>query len=231
LVKEEDFSGGLPGAADGWTFYSSNSGRIQVTGGRLRMDVSENGNFALNEAILQIDMTEAKHVWLSFFQAESNDESDLLPEGFTGHYNGDGVSISNDGTNWYTIINAPELDVGPSSKTYSVDLDAMVRYVRSNHDPSFAYNADFRIKFQQYGNSTYGSDGREWDDISLLKLVRRGDVNHDGSVNLVDTILALQIISGITPTLPVYKACDVNGDGKIGMQEVIYILQKIADLR
>ena len=186
LVKEEDFSGGLPSTSDGWEFYSSNSyGRIQVAGGRLRMDVSENGNFALNEAILKIDMAGFEHVWLSFFQAEFNDETHLLPESFTGHENGDGVAISNNGNTWYTIVDASELEVGSSGRTFDVDLDAMVRYVRENHDPSFAYTSNFMIKFQQYDNYTYSSDGREWDDISMIGMPP-ADSDGDGLPDILE---------------------------------------------
>ncbi len=51
-----------------------------------------------------------------------------------------------------------------------------------------------------------------------------GDINMDESVNLTDAILALQIVVGLTPTVPVAIAADVNGDQKIGLAEVIYAL-------
>ena len=63
------------------------------------------------------------------------------------------------------------------------------------------------------------------------KPVQKGDVNGDGNVDLTDAILAVQIVSGITPTQAVYAGADVNGDGKIGIEEVIYILQVISGLR
>jgi subtilisin family serine protease len=169
VAKEEDFSDGLPSTAEGWEFYSSNSyGRIQVVGGRLRMDVTENENYALNEAIATVDLTGSKHVWLRFFQTDENAGLYSLPDTFTGHYNGDGVAISNDGTTWYTIINAPYLSKLVSGTAYTVDLDAMVSYVRSNYDPSFSYTSNFMIKFQHYGSWSWPWMGREWDDIQLI---------------------------------------------------------------
>ncbi len=57
------------------------------------------------------------------------------------------------------------------------------------------------------------------------------DVNGDGTVDLTDAILAIQILCGITPTQTVYEAADVSGDGKIGIEEVIYILQKVSGMR
>jgi hypothetical protein len=66
---------------------------------------------------------------------------------------------------------------------------------------------------------------------SLWNVVSLGDINGDGRIDMIDAIMALQIISGITPKNTVYKEADVNGDGKIGMQEVIYIIQKVAEIR
>ena len=59
----------------------------------------------------------------------------------------------------------------------------------------------------------------------------KGDVNSDGAVDLADAIIALHVISRMTPAQTVNKAADVNGDGRIGMEEAIFILQWIAGLR
>ena len=48
-----------------------------------------------------------------------------------------------------------------------------------------------------------------------------GDINGDAAVNLTDAILALQIVVGLTPTVPVVIAAEVNSDQKIGLAEVI----------
>jgi len=186
MFKEEDFSSGLPGPAEGWAFYSSNSyGRIQAVEGRLRMDVSDDLNYAINEAILTIDMTGAKHVWLCFYQADFSDEIHPLPESFTGHYDGDGVAMSNDGNTWYTIVDAAELNTSASGKVYAVDLNAAVSHIRADYDPSFAYTANVMFKFQQYDNYTYSIDGRAWDDISLIGL-QVGDLDGDGVGDQLD---------------------------------------------
>lgn len=55
-----------------------------------------------------------------------------------------------------------------------------------------------------------------------------GDLNGNENIDLVDSIIALQIVAGIIPSQTVHTGADVNGDGKIGMAEVIYILQKVA---
>ncbi len=60
----------------------------------------------------------------------------------------------------------------------------------------------------------------------------QGDLSGDCTVDLSDTVLALQILAGINSDSKTINAnADVNGDGKIGLQEVIYILQKVAEVR
>jgi hypothetical protein len=64
-----------------------------------------------------------------------------------------------------------------------------------------------------------------------IKYVSSGDINADGTVDLSDAVMAMQVLSGIPVVQPVCKSADVNGDGKIGIADVIYIIQKSADLR
>jgi hypothetical protein len=152
----EDFNDGLP--FDGWDYYSSDSnGRIQVVDGRLRMYSTAHNSYTLNEAVLHLDLEGRSNVVLAFFQAETvnGDEVDLLPDIFTGHYDGDGVSVSSDGVTWHQVVNANELDVGAGGQIFNVNLD----------DAGIAYTSDFRIKFQQYDNYSWPSDGREFDNI------------------------------------------------------------------
>jgi lysophospholipase L1-like esterase len=54
-------------------------------------------------------------------------------------------------------------------------------------------------------------------------VIKPGDVNSDGSVNLADAIITLQVLTGSSTT--VTKDADVNGDNKIGIEEALHILQ------
>ena len=104
-----------------WTTSSSTGfGRIQVTGafgtaggaGALLMDSNTDNNFARNEAIWTVDLTGIVSPSLSFFHAEWSDETEPLPASFTGSVDGDGVSVSDDGVTWHTILNAPDTPAG-----------------------------------------------------------------------------------------------------------------------
>ncbi len=58
-----------------------------------------------------------------------------------------------------------------------------------------------------------------------------GDLSGNGNVAIADGILVLQIMSGLTPAMPILLDADVNGDVRIGLPEAIYILQKVAGMR
>jgi YD repeat-containing protein len=63
----------------------------------------------------------------------------------------------------------------------------------------------------------------------VIKVIITGDLNGDSAVTLADVLMALQIISGITPRQTVSLNATVNG--KVGLPEVIYILEKTAGVR
>jgi hypothetical protein len=62
--------------------------------------------------------------------------------------------------------------------------------------------------------------------------VPAGDLDGDGSVGLVDALIALQIISGSAPddSRPDYpgSGADVNGDNRAGLAEAIFACQESA---
>lgn len=70
--------------------------------------------------------------------------------------------------------------------------------------------------------------------LTSLLPIQAGDLSGDCRIGLEDAILALQILSGLTPPIPYpCPSCgnDVNGDDAIGLEEAIFILQKAAGIR
>lgn len=66
---------------------------------------------------------------------------------------------------------------------------------------------------------------------ATFSTIAKGDLNNDGKVDLIDAIIAVQVMSKISPAQNYYKTADVNGDGRTGLPEAIYILQTTAELR
>jgi len=152
----QDFTLGKPDGFQGWEYYSTNEGRIQVVNGRLRMDDKVDGStYSLNEAILHLDLRGRSEVILTLDHF-TNDENDSLPSSFKGHANGDGILISADGTNWHLLTNLTS-----DFQQQSFDLDAAIQ------SAGISYSSDFRIKFQQYDDSSWPEDGRAFDNISI----------------------------------------------------------------
>jgi len=58
-----------------------------------------------------------------------------------------------------------------------------------------------------------------------------GNLNYDLYADLADLIIALRIVSGMDPGVPIALGSDVNGDGNIGIAEAVYILQKVSGMR
>ncbi len=64
--------------------------------------------------------------------------------------------------------------------------------------------------------------------VGLDKVIR-GDVNGDKQIDIIDTILSLQIATGQTPSENVYSGADTTGTKAIGLPETIYTLQEVAE--
>ena len=58
-----------------------------------------------------------------------------------------------------------------------------------------------------------------------------GDIDINGKLELRDAIVALQLASGINPSVPVDKYATVGGHQRIGIEDVIYILQVMSCIR
>lgn len=75
-----------------------------------------------------------------------------------------------------------------------------------------------------------GSDTETKADYIRAALVG-ADIDNNGSVDLIDAILALQVLANLQPSSLVPRETDVNGDGKTGLDEAIYILQWVSEVR
>jgi Zn-dependent metalloprotease len=169
VLQEDGFESGALGSQ--WTSYSSSEtldGRIEV----LDDFTAASGDFALymhtlgvesnlNEAIWSLDLSAASNPFLSFAHAEWNDETTVLPSVFSNHRNGDGVSVSEDGVIWHTILTDVDTPAGEWN-SFSINLEEFAT------DVGIELTSNFQIKFQQYDDGQLGSDGRGYDSIQII---------------------------------------------------------------
>jgi hypothetical protein len=180
----ESFESGLGQA---WDLFQSGAGRVQVTDTNgastgtheLTMDGSVNGRHfvslgpipELDEAILHVNVAGYSNVVLSFDQKSKNSSGDPLsplPGGsFTGHVNGDGVSLSVDGVNWFPLISLTGGNTGTAFQSHTINLSAAAA---AN---GLTLGGDVRIKFQHFDPNSFQFDGSinpggvVFDDISV----------------------------------------------------------------
>ena len=164
LPVSEDFSADtLP--REGWSYSSTNEGVIEIvrgTGARLT-DSTNNNKYSLNEMVLHVNLEGQKNVVLQFDHVDLSDEEDTLPDVFSNSQIGDGVSISSNGVDWVTVHTWTKKYSNTTELGIVIPLD---QYVEA-HD-ILSYNADFRIKFQQYDNYSLTHDGRIFNGIRVF---------------------------------------------------------------
>ncbi len=139
-----------------WILSSTGYGRIQAASGELKMDSTQYGSYALNEAILHLNLEGRTGVKMQFDHDNTGDENHSMPAEFSGSHNGDGVAISEDGVTWHRLTSLTDDFTGGE-----FDLDRAVALA------GISYARDFQIKFQQYDNYPAPIDGRSIDNVRV----------------------------------------------------------------
>jgi hypothetical protein len=186
LIFQKDFGGELGAPIDAfaddfesgslspaWTTSSSTgNGRIGVSNTlgatvnngsfHLAMDTLVNGPFNRNEAILTVDLSGASNADLSFAHKDVNDEDHALPPTFVGSINGDGVSISDNGVTWHRLVSLNNSN-SPNQVYTDFDFDLGAEAAAAG----ISLGSNFQIKFQQFDNFRFNTDGRTFDDVVI----------------------------------------------------------------
>lgn len=174
LVGYDFEFGGLDGS---WTTSSTHvGGRIQVLDSlpagqgdfALYMDTVANGFENLNEAIWSVDLSSFPAPFLNFYFSSYNDENTELPVAFNGTLVGDGVSVSEDGVTWYTILTDSVTDPGDWHQ-FTINLADVAATT------GIELTSTFQIKFQQFDDDELGADGRGYDGISITSTAESED--------------------------------------------------------
>ena len=115
---------------------------------------------ATASATLLLDLAGQSGLRLRFYARDYGDETDTLPQTFTGLPAGDGVAISENGTNWYRAV-----QLGPQlTSTYApieIDLDAVVNAA------GMSYNSNFQIRWIWSDDFAIATDGIAIDSIAV----------------------------------------------------------------
>jgi hypothetical protein len=169
---------------DHWYFRSGTGGRIQIvadSGDRvLRIDSIGSSTHATSEAVFAIDLAGQTGVKLFWNEYNPADEMDAT----------DGVFVSSDqGATWFRID--PLSGKNPNWQSRVIDLDAAIQTAQID------YSHDFRIKFQVRTNSTWTSDGRQFDDI---RVTWEGDGPKVVGTEVSGSIVAPFTLDGLTFT-------------------------------
>jgi len=137
-----------------WSYQSNNQGQIRVRDGRMLLDGRDRGTYALNQAILHVNLQNMSEVFLTFDHQSHSDEDHVLPETFRGAPQGDGLAVSVDGDQWYRVTSFVE-------GVNRVDLSTFLR--SKNITPG----ANTRLNFLQYDNYPANIDGRSFDSLTI----------------------------------------------------------------
>ncbi len=167
-----------------------------------------------------------------------------------GYYN-QTFGYSLDLENNQLLIGAPlnpgiEIVSGAGSVHLYKHIGTSVGHEWNEVEVFYPYNDTIIPENARFGNSVALSRytllvGASYEDITtydeagsayiITTLPLLGDIDNDGNINLVDTLLSLQIVSSIPPSDPVYLEADVNDDARIGLEEAIHGLQVTSGLK
>ena len=122
--------------------------------------------WGLDEATFQVDLNGRTNTVLRFWYVKSSPNgpryATVLPETFSGSTNGNGVAISEDGTNWVKIMGMSDSEENPSGYTqYEIELDPiMAAHGISNSGIIY-------IRFIGYGTNPPGG-AHFVDDLTIM---------------------------------------------------------------
>ncbi|MCG6534139.1 MAG: chitobiase/beta-hexosaminidase C-terminal domain-containing protein, partial [Syntrophales bacterium LBB04] len=144
----------------------------------------------------------------------------------------------------YTIDTvAPITTANPPGGTYgsaqtvtlSANEDAVIYYATNPSESLSKYSTPIQIAatitLKFFAKDTAGNVEPLKSVVYNITSTLKGDIDGNGSIELTDAVIAMQLFSGFTSAKPVNKYADVDGNGRIGPPEVIYVLQKVAGIR
>lgn len=139
-----------------------------------------------------------------------------------------------DAVYWHTVLYVPPGATQLPYTSPNLVLDKAVIAGFSNSDnPEWAaagYYAGPTATVVSAAAATWLSAWTDHYEINLyLSDTSAGDINADGQVDLIDSILGLQIVTGGPVSQPITIRADVDGDGLLGLIETLEALRTTAE--
>ena len=143
--------------------------------------------------------------------------------GGTDHGTASPMFILGDSVNGGVIGNAPNLNTFDNSSNLLHEYDYRQIY-------SSLLSQHFGLSSDTVNNSLLGSFNNL--DIISASDNQLGDVNFDSEVNIIDIVIMVNFILGVTvPTNEEFIASDLNGDGQLDVLDIVVNLYNILGIR
>ena len=136
------------------------------------------------------------------------------------------------------VLDAPSYTVSTSAPAAEGSFTPTTRTVVSNQTTTFVINAESGYKINTVtgcnglwtGTNPYitGPITADCTVEATFTALPLGDANGDGIVSLADSIIVLQLLTGIDPGIQFTERYLPATDNRWGMEEIIFILQEIS---
>ena len=130
---------------------------------------------------------------------------------WAGDISGDPLFYDEDLHRYELLSLSPNIDSGDSTGAPVYDYRGNFRY-----DDAVVDSGAGSITYYDIGSFEY--PGRE----NL-----RGDLNYDGSIDLTDAVLGMQVITGVHHEPRINPDGDIDDDSLTGMSEILFIMNRL----
>ena len=125
----------------------------------------------------------------------------------------------------------PDFGGTSAAAPYAAGAGALLHSTYFSYTGSYLTPAGLRSALAVYGDDVVDPrNSTTYKRLNIHNSLHTGDINMDGDVGLKDAILALQVLTGVTPSESIYTVTEVNNNSRVGQEEAINALRQGAGL-
>lgn len=121
-----------------------------------------------------------------------------------------------------------------SSSPYAAGAAALIQSAAKQYSGAFYTPSELKQKLSEFGDRIKDTNGVLTARINvnnvLKEMVLDGDINFDATVDLKDSLLPLQILSGSTPQLTNSMLGEIGNDQTIDIHETLHAMQIVGEV-